>query len=141
MTKKERYEAIEKACDEFRRSRMMIWRTSKENRGEVEFILPMTYIDGDGVAVFIAPHHEDSGYVYVSDGGRTSFHQILTKGEINELSSRYHLFRGNIYDERPPFECEMYGVAKLEEMGRVIWRIIMAIQDSYLYVARHNMKG
>lgn len=142
MTKKERYEAIEKACDEFRRSRMMIWRTSKkDDSGAVELMLPMTYVDGDGVALFITPYHDDSGYVRVSDGGGTSFHQMLTEMEVELLSNRYHLSHGNLYGDEPPFECELYDVVKLDKIDEAIMGIIMAIQDSYMYAAWHGSVG
>jgi len=140
MTKKERYEEIEKACDEFRHSHMIILRTSKkDDSGAVELMLPMTYNDGDGVAVFITPYHDDSGYVCVSDGGGTSFHHMLNEKEVEELSERYHLSHGNFYGDEPPFECDLYDVVKLDKIDEAIMGIIMAIQDSYLYVARHNM--
>ena len=141
MTKKERYEIVRKACDRFRHTRMAIFPNEETDGNMVEFTLPMTYNDGDGVAVFIRPYEDGSGYAYVSDGGRTSFHQMLTQKEVEELSERYHLSHGNFYDEEPPFECNMYDVVKLDKIDEAIMGIIMAIQDSYLYVARHNTKG
>lgn len=139
MTKKERYEAVRKACDKFRHTRMAIFPNEETDGNMVEFTLPMTYKDGDGVAVFIRPYEDGSGYAYVSDGGRTSFHQMLTQKEVEELSERYHLSHGNFYDEEPPFECNLYDVVKLDKIDEAIMGIIMAIQDSYLYVARHSV--
>lgn len=141
MTKKERYEAVRKVCDRFRHTRMAIFPNEETDGNMVEFTLPMTYKDGDGVAVFIRPYEDDSGYAYVGDGGCTSFHQMLTQKEVEELSECFHLSHGNFYDEEPPFECPMYDVVKLDKIDGAIMRIIMAIQSSYLCVARHNMKG
>lgn len=140
MTKKERYEAVRKACDKFRHTRMAIFPNEETDGNSIEFLLPMTYNDGDGVMLLIFPYHDDSGYVRVGDGGRTSFHQMLTHEEVEELSNRYGLFHGNFYDEEPPFECPMYDVVKLDKIDEAIMGIIMAIQDSYLYVARRSVR-
>jgi hypothetical protein len=141
VTKKERYEVVRKACDKFRHKRMAIFPNAETDGNMVEFTLPMTYKDGDSVTVFIRPYEDGSGYAYVSDGGRTSFHQMLTHQEIEELSVCFHLSHENFYDEEPPFECNLYDVVKIDKIDEAIMGIIMAIQDSYLYVARHNTKG
>ena len=101
----------------------------------------MTYVDGDGVSLFITPYHDDSGYVRVSDGGGTSFHQMLTAIEVEALSERYHISHGNLYGDKPPFECDLYDVVKLDKIEEAIMGIIMAIQDSYMYVAWHSVRG
>ena len=73
--------------------------------------------------------------------GETSFHQMLTEAELDELCEAHNLSHGNIYDNTPPFECGIYDVVKLSELDKFVWKIIQLIRDSYLYVARHRMKG
>ena len=141
MTKKERYEAVRKALDRFRHSRMAIFPNEETDGNQVEFMLPMTYNDGDGVELLIFPYHDNSGYVRVCDGGRTSFHQMLTYEEVEELSERYGLGHGNWYGDEPPFECDLHDVVKLDKIDEAIMGIIMAIQDSYMYVAWHSVRG
>jgi hypothetical protein len=133
MNKKERYEAIEKACKDFRDENLR----TLQNGDHIEMLLPMLYDDNDGACVFITPR--SNGFVKVSDGGGTSFHHMLNEKEVEELSERYHLSHGNFYGDEPPFECDLYDVVKLDKIDEAIMGIIMAIQDSYLYVARHNM--
>ena len=55
------------------------------------------------------------------------------------MSEGYNLFDGNFYDEVLPFECNLYDVLKRDKIDEAIMGIIMAIQDSYLYVARHSV--
>ena len=133
MTKKERYEAIEKACKDFRDENLR----TLQNGDHIEMLLPMLYDDNDGACIFITPQpsDEDELYVKVSDAGETSFHQELTMQEIRDLCMRYHLQFDDMPDhEQPPFECEIYKVVHIDDLDKAIWKIIMLIRDSYEYV-------
>ena len=133
MTKKERYEAIEKACKDFRDENLR----TLQNGDHIEMLLPMLYDDNDGACIFITPQpsDEDELYVKVSDAGETSFHQELTMPDIRELCMRYHLRHDDMPDyEQPPFECEIYKVVHIDNLDKAIWQIIMLIRDSYEYV-------
>ena len=133
MTKKERYEAIEKACKDFRDENLR----TLQNGDHIEMLLPMLYDDNDGACIFITPQpsDEDELYVKVSDAGETSFHQELTMPDIRELCMRYHLRHDDMPDyEQPPSECEIYKVVHIDNLDKAIWQIIMLIRDSYEYV-------
>lgn len=132
MTKKERYEGIEKACKDFRDENLR----TLQNGDHIEMLLPMLYDDNDGACVFITPQpSEDGFYVKVSDVGETSFHQELTMPEVRELCARYHLQFDDMPDhEQTPFECEIYKVVHIDDFDKAVWQIIMLIRDSYEYV-------
>lgn len=137
MTKKERYDAIEKACKDFRDENLR----TLQNGDRIEMLLPMLYDDNDGACVFITPQPSDDGlYVKVSDAGETAFHQELTMPEIRELCMRYDYDNSPIqFDDMPdyeqtPFECEIYKVVHIDDLDKAVWRIIMLIRDSYEYV-------
>lgn len=132
MTKKERYEAIEKACKDFRDENLR----TLQNGDHIEMLLPMLYDDNDGACIFITPQpSDDELYVKVSDAGETSFHQELTMPEIRELCMRYHLQFDDMPDyEQIPFECEIYKVVHIDDFDKAVWQIIMLIRDSYEYV-------
>lgn len=132
MTKKERYEEIEKACKDFRDENLR----TLQNGDHIEMLLPILYDDNDGACIFITPQpSNDELYVKVSDAGETSFHQELTMPETRELCARYHLQFDDIpYYEQPPFECEIYKVVHIDDLDKTVWQIIMLIRDSYEYV-------
>lgn len=132
MTKKERYEAIEKACKDFRDENLR----TLQNGDRIEMLLPILYDDNDGACIFITPQpSDDELYVKVSDAGETSFHQELTMPEVRELCARYHLQFDDMPDhEQTPFECEIYKVVHISDFDKVVWKIIMLIRDSYEYV-------
>lgn len=133
MTKKERYEAIEEACKDFRDENLR----TLQNGDHIEMLLPMLYDDNDGACIFITPQprSDDEFYVEVSDAGETSFHQELTMSEIRDLCMRYHLRFDDMPDhEQTPFECEIYDVVHIDDLDKAVWRIIMLIRDSYEYV-------
>ena len=117
MTKKERYDAIEKACKDFRDENLR----TLQNGDRIEMLLPMLYDDNDGACVFITP-------------------QELTMPEIRELCMRYDYDNSPIqFDDMPdyeqtPFECEIYKVVHIDDLDKAVWRIIMLIRDSYEYV-------
>lgn len=133
MTKKERYDAIEKACKDFRYNNLR----TLQNGDRIEMLLPILYDDNDGACIFITPQpsDEDELYVKVSDAGETSFHQELTMQEIRDLCMRYHLQFDDMPDyEQTPFECEIYKVVHIDDLDKAVWQIIMLIRDSYEYV-------
>lgn len=133
MTKKERYDAIEKACKDFRDKNLR----TLQNGDHIEMLLPMLYDDNDGACIFITPQpsDEDELYVKVSDAGETSFHQELTMPDIRELCMRYHFQFDDMPDyEQTPFECEIYKVVHIDDLDKAVWQIIMLIRDSYEYV-------
>ena len=133
MTKKERYDAIEKACKDFRYNNLR----TLQNGDRIEMLLPILYNDNDGACIFITPQpsDEDELYVKVSDAGETSFHQELTMQEIRDLCMRYHLQFDDMPDyEQTPFECEIYKVVHIDDLDKAVWQIIMLIRDSYEYV-------
>ena len=133
MTKKERYDAIEKACKDFRYNNLR----TLQNGDRIEMLLPILYDDNDGACIFITPQpsEEDELYVKVSDAGETSFHQELTMQEIRDLCMRYHLQFDDMPDyEQTPFECEIYKVVHIDDLDKAVWQIIMLIRDSYEYV-------
>ena len=140
MTKKERYDAIEKACKDFRYNNLR----TLQNGDRIEMLLPILYDDNDGACIFITPQpsDEDELYVKVSDAGETSFHQELTMQEIRDLCMRYHLqFDDMPYYEQTPFECEIYKVVHIDDLDKAVWQIIMLIRDSYEYVMARNNCG
>ncbi|WP_303104135.1 hypothetical protein [uncultured Mitsuokella sp.] len=132
MTKKEQ-QKIEAACEDFREENLRIYQTDRH----VEMLLPILYDDNDGACVFITP--TSNGFIKVSDGGETSFHQMLTMENIRDLCMRYELQRENMPDDDPPFECEIFDVVNLDNLDHAIWRIIMAIRDSYEYVMANRI--
>lgn len=130
MTKKERYDAIEKACKDFRDENLR----TLQNGDRIEMLLPMLYDDNDGACIFITPQPSSDNelYVKVSDAGETAFHQKLTMPEICELCARYHLQFDYMPDhEQTPFECEIYKVVHISNFDKAVWKIIMLIRDSY----------
>ena len=133
MTKKERYDAIEKACKDFRYNNLR----TLQNGDRIEMLLPILYDDNDGACIFITPQpsDEDELYVKVSDAGETSFHQELTMQEIRDLCMRYHLQFDDMPDyEQTRVECEIYKVVHIDDLDKAVWQIIMLIRDSYEYV-------
>lgn len=138
MTKKERYDAIEKACKDFRDENLR----TLQNGDRIEMLLPILYDDNDGACIFITPQlsSDDELYVKVSDGGETAFHQELTMPEIRELCTRYPYDNLPLqFDDMPdyeqtPFECEIYEVVHIDDLDKAVYGIIMLIRDSYEYV-------
>lgn len=133
MNKKERYEAIEKACKDFRDENLR----TLQNGDHIEMLLPMLYDDNDGACVFITPR--SNGFVKVGDGGETSFHQMLTMENIRDLCMRYNLRHEDMPDDDPPFECEIFNVVDIDDFDKAICKIIMAIRDSYEYVMANRI--
>lgn len=93
MTKRETDEVIMAACrdisDEY-------FRTYKEGK-QILMQLPIPYDDNDFPVLVINPYYDGSGFIHIDDMGETSFHQMLTESELDELCEAHDLSHGNIY--------------------------------------------
>lgn len=148
MTKKERYEEIEKACGKegeqinaehelqhlcevFHETAMTVWKVDAES---VRMSLPYHFTDGAPAMIYA--RMMPNGKVLVSDDRLIAMHEPLTPIDIKVICRIAGLkYIMDDEDDTPPIYCEMYTVVDRRAFCDAVWKIINAIvgaRDVYM---------
>lgn len=148
MTKKERYEAVRKACDisalemeklrgepvsdlqylceVFHETAMTVWNVDDES---VRMSLPYRFTDG--APAMIKASMMPDGKVRVSDDYLIAMHEPLTPVDIREICKEHGLdYLMTDESDDPPIDCQMYTVVDRKYFCDAVWKIIGAIVDA-----------